>query len=498
MTPPSDRIARGAAYALVFLAYLGARAATHAAVEEPLLDFDSGIYFTMAERALTDTRLWADDRPWTLPLVLKLLPADARSITWFQLAASVACWTYLAAQVARTLRAPRLKPVAFAVVLLVGAASPVVVWDAVIMSESLSLSLMALAVAAGLGLAERWRWHGVVLLASVALLWAFARDTNAWVLLAAAALAAVAAALGASPRRLVIVAVLLAACAVASITSANSGRRWMVPFLNVLAERILPSPERTACFAARGMPVTPALLARAGKYAWSDDWAFFEDPALRSFRAWARAHARSTYAIDLAAHPVRTLADPLRELDDLISFDLGQRWRPRGYAPAAGGVPDALYARGATHVWLLLAGMAAAAAVAVALRRRDSRFLVPRIGVQRLLEEEPALQERHRGGRVAAQGGVEQAERLLHARGFRRRDHFELRALHGRARGLQLPRVAGARRGRAGARDSARWRSPTTRTSAGPPWVWRGDDPERHPGPSIGGRERIGQRYSMV
>ncbi|MEX2147636.1 MAG: hypothetical protein WED01_11555 [Candidatus Rokuibacteriota bacterium] len=80
----------GAPYALVFLAYLGARAAAHAAVEEPLLDFDSGIYFTMAELALTDIRFWAGDRPWTLPLVLKLLPADARSITWFQLAASAA------------------------------------------------------------------------------------------------------------------------------------------------------------------------------------------------------------------------------------------------------------------------------------------------------------------------------------------------------------------------------------------------------------------------
>jgi hypothetical protein len=367
---------RLAPFALVALAYAWVRVAHLHALEEPLQTFDSAIYLGMARMSPGDTRFWIGERPWTVPLVFKMLPDDPRAIAWFQLAVSTVCWTLAAAVFARSLRAPLLRLAAFAAILLLSLSAAVAVWDGVILSESLSLSLMALVIAAWLWLAERWRWRALALVAAVALLWTFARDSNGWVLLAAAALSALAAAVARPARRYALVAALLGLCFVAGDATVSLAARWAVPFVNVLGRRILPSPERSAFFAHRGMPVTPSLTARAGKLAWSDDWAVFRDPGLRSFWTWAHASARATYLEFLAAHPASTLVEPARELDRLVSPDLS-RWRPRGHSAALGGLADALYFRRGTVAWVVAAGALGAAALAWSVRRRDWRAVVP-------------------------------------------------------------------------------------------------------------------------
>jgi len=316
---------------------------------------------------------------------------DLRSIVWVQLAFSVACWTTLAATFARTLRGSLPGIVAFAIVLLLGSSSDVAGWDGVIMSESISLSLMALLVASWLWLIDRWEWGTVAILTGVALLWAFARDSNAVVLAAAAGLTALAALGRRAPRGLV-VAGLLAACWVASSASANVYHRWTVPFVNVLGQRILSSLERTAYFGGRGMPVTPALMARSGKLAWSDEWAFFRDPALKSFGVWTRHHGRSSYVAFLVAHPASTLLDPLRDLEELVSPDLGH-WRPRGHAPMLGGFADWVHLGRGTLAGVLIAGALVAGAIAMTNRQHDRRWLVPLALI--VWHGDPAGMDRH-------------------------------------------------------------------------------------------------------
>ena len=74
-------------------------------------------------------------------------------------------------------------------------------WDTVMLSESMALSLMALLLAGWLWTGEGWSWRKLILLASVAFLWAFSRESNAWVLLTIAPVTFVAGIRRRSPRR---------------------------------------------------------------------------------------------------------------------------------------------------------------------------------------------------------------------------------------------------------------------------------------------------------
>ena len=56
--------------------------------------------------------------------------------------------------------------------------------------------------------------------------------------------------------------------------SLEQGQRWVFPFYNVMGMRILPVPEHVAYFSDHGMPVSPALYERTGK--WVDDVKQFE------------------------------------------------------------------------------------------------------------------------------------------------------------------------------------------------------------------------------
>jgi hypothetical protein len=69
--------------------------------------------------------------------------------------------------------------------------------------------------------------------------------------------------------------------------------------LNVVGKRVLPPPDRTAFYQARGMPLNDALRRMTGEFASGKDLAFFNDPDLEVFPTWVRARGRRTYADDL-------------------------------------------------------------------------------------------------------------------------------------------------------------------------------------------------------
>jgi hypothetical protein len=63
--------------------------------------------------------------------------------------------------------------------------------------------------------------------------------------------------------------------------SAELGHRWVFPFQNVLAQRILTDPRSAGILRKlRYAAVTPELLGLAGGFANSGDRAFYTDPAL--------------------------------------------------------------------------------------------------------------------------------------------------------------------------------------------------------------------------
>ena len=79
----------------------------------------------------------------------------------------------------------------------------------------------------------------------------------------------------------------------------------------IFSERLLPSPDRTAWFAAHGMPATPDVRALAGSYATRR----LGDVPIRHnkrFFRWLEDHGTSVYLRYLLTHPGYLFALPIR------------------------------------------------------------------------------------------------------------------------------------------------------------------------------------------
>jgi hypothetical protein len=315
-------------YIIPLLAYLSLRIITMFAIQEVRTTPDTVIYTHLASQPLWSSAFWSGSRPFTVPLVYNLLDNNFQLIVIFQSALSMFSWSLLAVSVARLVQLHWFKPIAFAIVLIFGMSSEIIMWDWVILSESISLSLLALFIASWLWLIEEWQWHKVWVVMLVGVLWVFTRDPNAWAVLILAGLLALVAIVWRTHRRYFILAIIFIAFFTASNASSNLGERWVFPFENVLAKRILPVPERTAYFAEHGMPITPALMERSGKWASSDEWAFDNDPDLEEFREWLHKSGKFTYIRFLLSNPSYTFLEPLRHGQDPYSEEEG--------SPAAG------------------------------------------------------------------------------------------------------------------------------------------------------------------
>jgi len=201
------------------------------------------------------------------------------------------------------------------------------------LTESLSISLMTLFLAIWLWLLKSWSWEKVLLLSLVAFLWAFTRDTNGWILLMISGLIVLGVLLFGARKRYLSVALVIVLLFALSNFSADKGHRWVFPFQNVLAQRILPDQEALSFFADCGMPVTPELLSLAGGYANTNERAFYNDPALQPYRTWLHASGKSCYMRWLLSRPLTSLREPWLDLEWLLAFEDVAFFYPQSYEP---------------------------------------------------------------------------------------------------------------------------------------------------------------------
>jgi hypothetical protein len=192
---------------------------------------------------------------------------------------------------------------------------------------------MALFLAAWLWLLRGWTWEKVAVLSLIALAWAFARDTNGWILLMVAGLIVVSVLFFKARKRYLVVAFLFTLVFVLSNLSADVGQRWAFPFQNVLAQRILADQSALTFFEDCGMPVTPELLELAGGFANSRDRAFYTDPALESYRAWMYANGKTCYMRWLSSRPLTALCEPWTDFAWLLAFEDVASFYPQNYHP---------------------------------------------------------------------------------------------------------------------------------------------------------------------
>ena len=183
------RESRLALYAAIAAVYALFRVGSFTNIPDRLTDTPT--YESVAHLAPWNWRFYAGERGFTIPLFFKIVQSSESRIV-VQLAFSTVAWIVFAAVVARCIQTSWFRPVVFAVILALSLTTEVILWDTLLLSESMTFALLALLLAAWITLVRspRPRWAAAVLVLS--LLWVFARDTNAYVLLVVPALLALA------------------------------------------------------------------------------------------------------------------------------------------------------------------------------------------------------------------------------------------------------------------------------------------------------------------
>ncbi|MGH2972065.1 MAG: hypothetical protein ACRDLE_08075, partial [Gaiellaceae bacterium] len=213
---------------------------------------DTPTYEHVAHLALWNWRFYVGERGFTIPLFFKIVQgSESRALA--QLVFSTIAWLVLAAVVARCIEVGWFRPVVFAFVLAISLTTEVILWDALLLSESVTFALMALLVAAWIQLVRTPRGLWVVWVLVLSLLWAFARDTNAYVLAVVAVLVALTLVW---PSHRTLKLVLAAGCAAIFLLdygSAQAGKRWLQPMVDIVDHRVLATPSMERYFVARGL-----------------------------------------------------------------------------------------------------------------------------------------------------------------------------------------------------------------------------------------------------
>jgi hypothetical protein len=332
----------------------------------PVRVTDTPSYEEVAAHPLWSPDFYGGVRPFTVPLLYKLVASDENRII-AQLVISTLCWLVLAAVVASAVRNRVIRPVAFATVLAFSLTKEVILWDPLLLSESLTFALTAVVLAAWLALVQRPTPARAGLVLVLLLFWTFARDSNAYVVLAVAVIVAVSLV---DERRRRLKLALLGGCVVifaASFASAEAGQRWLLPIHDVVFRRVIPTPDMSRYFAQHGLVTT-------------GNW---------TVTPWLE-EARGVYTGYLLRHPVYTLSAPFHgrqealysqpeNLESLFNPSLRDYNTNEGlrFLPMPRLLKRALFPRGLTTLFAYIGAVVALAAVVAARARPEPIWVVP-------------------------------------------------------------------------------------------------------------------------
>jgi hypothetical protein len=346
-------------------------------VRAPRISFgDTQDYLLIASQSLFSSKFWLADKPFLIPLFFKIIGGDPDRIFAVQLYLSILCWLLFAVTCAVVFRAYPLKFLVPAVVLAFSLTEQVILWDSLVLSESLHFSLSALFYASGLLLAARWnRWNAVIFIALAALL-AFARDTNASMFLfAGVVLLLLSVLFREHRRRLWLLGGSFTLIFLVATLFASRGSHLYSALLNVVTNRIVPNPAYTVYMQAQGMPVDYLNSPDVANLA---DWDGLSDPRLSDLRSWAKDRGSLALVKFLWHFKADTLQKPLDDPTAVLAPDL-HYYSSTGFKPVleATAFAELLYPMRFGVVMFWLATLAAAFLTAFALHQKRVTWLMP-------------------------------------------------------------------------------------------------------------------------
>ncbi|HEX9386228.1 MAG TPA: hypothetical protein VF918_07905 [Anaerolineales bacterium] len=360
------------------IGYIWLRIQYSTRIHSPRSFGDTPDYFRVASEPLFSSSFWIADRAPVIPLFFKLLHNDPKLIFKTQLCFSIVAWIILALSVALVLRNFALKFIAFITVLGFSLTQNIIIWDPLILSDSVSLSLLALFLAAGIWLITNWNGFTILVFSLSGSFLVLARDSYAYLLLMAGlALLVLIFVMPYRSRTALVSGILLLLFLVSNIL-ATAGNRWYVPFLMTTGLRILPNSEYLSYFREQGMPISGALMERSGKPLHTDDLAFLNDPRLDEFRQWAKENGRGLYIKFLWHFRADTLQEPLKHLEVIFNPNI-YYYAATGFRPMIKNqrLNELLYPTRFGILTVLIANMLAAALLFPALKYRQWLWILP-------------------------------------------------------------------------------------------------------------------------
>lgn len=258
--------------------------------------------------------LGGERRPWTVPLVHALVD-DGSARVVFHAVLGACAWAALAVALSEALRTRAVRLAGTAAVMAMGASTAVTNWDTTITSETVAVSLTVVVFALWIRFATSPSVGRAVALVGACVPFAFTRNDHPVLV---SGMAVVALALAARNRRrssvvLAIGLVSISAWSVAAWRQNDEIERFNLAL--VIANRVIPEPERLEWFVGRGMPLpreavepgADAVLALADDAEWDD---------------WAGSDGSGVYLEFLIHHPRHFLLGPWPDLFGRVGTSL--------------------------------------------------------------------------------------------------------------------------------------------------------------------------------
>ena len=315
---------------------------------------DGHIWTRLSHYPFLSSQFWFASRPFTFPLVYKVLGPSDVAVIWFQTFLAIFAWTLLASSLARLFDGAK-SLLTFALVLLLSLTTPVHAWDIIVRSESTGISLLVICIASSVNFAHpaalaqprkrrTWMWLAI----ASGILAAFDRESNAYVLPLLAAFVVLASSAGArgsdeatgieperrtrtarhSTRAWMLAAALLLT-SVAAQLDMQASHRYVFPLTNVIFQRVLTDASKLRYFEeCAGMPSSNALLRYRRKWASSDNRSAFHAADMSDFRNWMDAEGYGAYQKYLLSHLGATAREAHDHYAALAQADFERVGRP--------------------------------------------------------------------------------------------------------------------------------------------------------------------------
>lgn len=304
---------------VILIVYCGIRINSLASVLPRVKETDDTPSYVKASRYLP----WSVDaqiRAPTYPILIAISGGDLRTVAAVQTAISILAWGWLAYAVSRNFRTRIFGILSLITILVFSLDKHIIGWDTVIQTESLSISLLCLLVGLWIIPPHVHGWMRLLAITIVGFLWVFTRDTNAYLLLAAGLIVLLAVFLRRLPQRYVALSIGFGITFIFSYLSFTIGARWIYPFQNMLAKRVLNNSQSIEFFTSCGMPESPALLNFSNARNTVVNNALNNDPAFSDYRVWRDQNGRRCFTSWLLAAPLQTLLEPISNFNAVIDF----------------------------------------------------------------------------------------------------------------------------------------------------------------------------------